>query len=277
MEIPTKTLALLLLPLVGVSQAAVILEEDFESFTAGDLHNQGDWTVTSIATTTTTNHVVDTTGGLSYSGGAVNHSGGSNLINTSLGAEEYAYTDFASQNGDAVYMSFLLNRTDGGFFMLGLKNGAPTSTSNLAGAGGRFGVTDVRARIGSNVFNSSNRDVAETTPATEHGSETILYVGKLFKSTSGTAQNYDRFSFTMNPTSLSEPTTWDATGSFDTGLNSVDTLWFRGPAESNADWEVDMLRVGTTYDAVVVPEPGNFALISALLLGAMAVARRRRR
>lgn len=108
-----------------------------------------------------------------------------------------------------------------------------------AGAGGRFSNSNAQARIGSNVFSSGTRDEVGNL---SHGSNTILYVGKLF--TSDPAGNYDRFSYTINPTTLVEPV-WDYTAEFDTGLNAVDTLWFRAGGEANSDFAVDMLRVGT--------------------------------
>ena len=273
MKISTRILALLLLPLAGVSQAAVILDQDFESFSAGDVAGQGNWTFTDVAVDSNdSNHVIETSGGLSYSSGSVNHSGGSNFLRTDGPGEDFASVTFASQDADAIYLSFLAENVGDRFHTLGLSDSVPTSTTGFPMGGSQFNGANAWARIGSDVFGSSD----DRQGTLEHNGDLVLYVGKLFKSTPGPTENYDSFSYLLNPTTLTEPTSWHATAVSDTGFASVDTLLLRGAAESSTDFKMDMIRVGDTYDAVVVPEPGNFALISALFLGAVAVARRRR-
>lgn len=270
----TKLFVLLASPLLpfALSQAqTILLAEDFADFSEGNIHGQNGWTVSGGSET---QHQIETTGGLSFESGPVSHLGGDNLVRIDGGSEQYASVNFGAQSGESLYLSFLFNRDGGNFFMLGFTEGdLPASGGEVAGAGGRFSSNAVSARIGSNVFASGTRD--EVGEGIAHGSETILYVGKLFKS-GESGDNYDRFAFAVNPASLSEPSEWAFTGEFDTGLASVDTLWFRGGGEASTDFAVDVLRVGTSYDAVVIPEPSTYAALVGLLALAFAAYRRRR-
>ena len=270
----TKSLLILLLPLMGVSHAALIYDESFESFDAGDVAGQGNWSFTDTGSTETTSHKINTTGGLSYSGGAVNHSGGSNFLRTTDKGEDWASVTFSSQNGDEIYLSFLAKNPGGWFHTLGLSDDVPTSATGLPMGGSTFNGTEARARIGSNVFGGSND--SGNVGDLEHNGNTVLYVGKLWKSTSGASETYDRFSYTINPTTLTEPASWNFTASTDTGLASADTILLRS-GNNKVDFETDMLRVGTTYDAVVIPEPGTLALMGIFLGAAVMVTMKRRR
>jgi len=254
-------------------QAALIFEEDFSSgFNTGNIHNQGDWEVSGGSTT---QHQI-VSGGLSYSDGDVNHQGGNLNAMTAGGTEQYASAGFASQTGD-IYLSALIQRNSGGFFMVGLTglDGAnmPGSAGSVAGAGFRISNTEALARVFSDLSSGPTRvEVGNFA----HNNETVLMVGKLFKSDPN--GNYDSFSYTVNPTSLNEPTNWLATAvavdeTNGIGLDFIDTVWFRAGGGGGHDYETDMIRVGTTYSAVVIPEPTT-ALLGGL--GLLALLRRRR-
>lgn len=130
------------------AQASVILVEDFVALSGGNLHGQNGWVVSGGSTT---QHQVQTTGGLSYTSpsNTVIHQGGSNLVRIGGNTEQFAALNFGAQSGDSLYVSFLFERTAGNFFMLGFTQGAlPASGGPVAGGGARFSNIDARARIG---------------------------------------------------------------------------------------------------------------------------------
>ena len=266
-----KTLLILLLPLMGVSHAALIYDEDFSGFTTGNIDGQSSWDVSGASTTA---YQIET-GGLSYTNGDVNHSGGGQNVKANTGGNELAaFVNFGSRSDDELYFSFLFDQNEN-FFLVGLTEGSITGGgATPAGGAARFrgGSDESRGRL---LDSSSNSEFGGS--VTTSG-QTILYVGRISKSTPGAANNYDDMSFLVNPSSLDEGSqTWTDIGSpFDTGLSSLDTFYFRGPNE-NADHGIDMLRVGTTFDDVVIPEPSTLALVSLFLGAAMVVQMRQRR
>jgi hypothetical protein len=247
----------------GVVRADVLISENFSGFDTGNIDGQNGW---SVSGNSESQHTI-ISGGLSFTSGDVVHNGGTQKIRINGTTQQYASTTFTSQGGD-IYFSFLFSHVAGNFFMLGLTEGAPTDASNLAGAGVlRDNEPRVGGRIGSNVFSPDTR-VDSTNVAFSTG----LIVGKLSKSDS--EKNYDTFSFLVNPNSLDEPETWTRTITRDTGLENVDTLWFRAGSSGTQTFHVDMIRVGTTFDAVVIPEPGTLALVG-IALGSLLLFRRR--
>lgn len=270
---------LLLTPLL--SRGAVIYTEDFSGYDTGNIGGQNDWVVSG---TSTTQHVIASSG-LSWTSpsGAVSHNGGANSINTLGGTEQYASVGIGTRTDDSIYFSFLVRRnTDGGqFFMLGLTQGAlPETGGNVAGAGGYFTRANLNnaggGRIGSNVFSGGTRSEAGIFTLLGDGDggpgPTALYVGKLTKT--DPSGNYNSLSFTINPDSTMESALTWTNLTFETGLDSVDRLWFR-TSGSTENLSIDMLRVGTTFDTVVIPEPGTLVLMG-IALGSLLLFRRRR-
>ena len=250
------------------ASASVIYNEDFSGFTTGNIDGQSGWNVSGSSTTAF--EIVD--GGLSYSNGDVSHQGGSQNVKANTGGNEFAaFVNFGSRSDDELYFSFLFNPNEN-FFLVGLTEGSISGGGvNPAGGAARFNQENSRGRLfDSSSNNSEFGDIAS-------GSN-ILYVGKISKSVSGAGENYDTMSFMVNPDSLVEgggSNTWTNIGStFDTGLSSLDTFYFRGPNETG-DHGIDMLRVGTTFGDVVVPEPSTYAGIFGFVALGFVVSRRK--
>lgn len=275
MKVNLGVCLLLLTPYL--SRGAVIYTEDFSTgYTAGNIHGQNGWVVSGASTT---QHTIHISPGLSWTSpsGAVSHNGGDNSVLVVGGTEQYASVGIGSRTDETIYFSFLLRRNEeaGQFFMLGLTRGAlPTNAGSVAGAGGFVQRHDGSGggRIGSNVFNSGTR--AEALNFGLPGDTTALFVGRLTKTDPN--GNYNQLSYAFNPDTLTESeVSWmDLTFNNTTGLNSVDRLWFRAGGGTE-NFSVDMLRVGTTFDTVLIPEPGTLVLVG-IALGSLLLFRRRR-
>ncbi|MCC5840849.1 MAG: hypothetical protein JJT96_12050 [Opitutales bacterium] len=239
---------------------------DFNTYDEGTLDGQGPFSVGSGNSTFTV-----TEGGLSYTGGSVNHNGtGQHVAIVGGSNENRASAAFTPQSGD-VYFSFLFESTGSGTFLwLGLSDDADFNNSAGAIAGWLPNVENSvlgRMRDGSNQTNSGSAG------GWAHG-DTYLVVGKLEKSDA--AGNYDSLSVLLNPTSLDEPASWDATVTRNIGIAEVSTLLFRVGNNNDFRFNVDMLRVGESFDAVVIPEPRTYAAIAGLLAIAFVLYRRRK-
>jgi hypothetical protein len=126
------------------------------------------------------------------------------------------------------------------------------------------------ARVGSSSSGQTTNAVAT------NANEDYFIVAKFSKDGSSTFNRADLF---INPTSLTEPTTADATAiSGVTGLTSLSLFSVRHfQPEAGDTLFIDELRFATTFeDAVnVVPEPASLA--SGLVGLVLLAARRRRR
>ena len=100
--------------------------------------------------------------------------------------------------------------------------------------------------------------------------QTYLVVGKVTLNSSPTT---DQVQIQINPVSTTEPGTWDAEASSNLTVTDFDTLWFRD-GNNQGVYDFDQIRLGTTYESVVVPEPATGL---AALAGLLTLAGRRRR
>lgn len=244
----------------------IIYVQDFNSLDTGALDGQAGFSVASGNATYTV-----TTGGLSYTNGPVIHNGtGNHLAIVGGNNENPASVGFTEQTGD-VYFSFLFESVSSGTFLwMALSDDADFNNSGSAVAGwdGSNRIVFGRLRDGAGVNTNS------TTAGGWANNETYLVVGRLSKSDSN--GNYDSLSVLLNPDSLSEPATWGATVTGNIGIDTLDTLVFRLGGGNNYRYNIDMLRVGESFDAVVIPEPRLYAPLAGLLALALVLRRRRR-
>ena len=253
-----------------LANATLIYSQDFEALDTGDLHNQAGFTVDDGNRTYTV-----TTGGLSYSNGGVNHGGGDQRLvlgRTGTGTFSAAHVNFTPTDSDHIYFSFLLryaaaNTTNSMFFAL-----SDTVSLNKSAASvfvGNPNSFQARAYPDSpDIVDAETDNFGNPSPNT-----TYLMVGKLSKA--DPTGNYDRFQLLANPDSLTEPATWGGTVDMDMTIDSIDRLYFFIGGSSN-DFQMDDIRVGTSYDSVVIPEPGTLVLLG-VALGAALLAHRRRK
>lgn len=272
--------ALLVFPVL--SQGALIVADSFDYGTAtttvnlngqnGGTNGTGLWAGTYTALTGI--NVVD--GALSYSGGSITIDGGSRTgqVTGQVNSDGAVRRDFSSQTG-TVYFSFLyrLNAGDSfndDFAQFFLNNAQSTSANNVSNVAiGNLNTSanffGARAAEGSNVT---------TDPSAQAISSGVTYflVGKVSKVST---TNYNTVELFVNPTSNTEPFTASATATRDTGLASLQRFGIRTVNLDTDDrLQFDELKIGTTFESVVVPEPTSAALG---LLGAALLCLRRRR
>ena len=265
--------------LAGTLSAAPLAYEDFESFAPGNFTSGGGWTVPGtpgVAISIVNNK------DLSYSGGAVFIDAGNQALRFSSGSDSsvitgdtinaVAHTTFPSQTGP-IYFSFLAELNDvvhnnNGVFMQTFlsDNNTIHSSGSMILFGGASGSQpgDMRARL-----TNSSGTRSEVTPSYSRDT-TMFMVGRLSKS-GAPGSNYDTFEMIVNPTSLTEPGSWTYVPStFNTNTSSVDHLGIRLANTSGSElaW-IDEIRIGTTFNSVVVPEPGTGIM---LILAGMALA-----
>jgi hypothetical protein len=253
--------------LIGSAHGTLIYSENFNSLDAGALDGQAGF---SVATGNATYNVA--AGGLTYTNGPVSHGGSGNQLNLVGGSNENpASVGFTEQTGD-VYFSFLFQATGTDTFMWF----AVSDDNDFNNSGGAV----VGWTGGNNALMGRLRDGANQTTSGTAGAyvndQTYLAVGRLSKS--DPSGNYDTFSVLLNPNSLTEPAAWGQTVTRDIGISSVDTLVFRAGNSADYAYSVDDFRVGTSFDAVVIPEPSTLVLMGlAFLCGLVGLRRFPRR
>ncbi len=263
-----------LLACAPLSHAALLLQENFNNLTIGDLNGQNSWSA---------NAAVDVVaGGLSYSNGTINISGGSNHSEwTNLNAQGIGYKTFASQSSE-VWFSLTINvsaTTTNSRFWFYVSDDEDLSDSGVVGQintssnallGG--------ARIGTNQAVSSGTSLSI--------GNTLFIVGRFSQSTTGgtaTVGDYDKMEMWVNPTSTSLGVALTAVNSTGTAISSgIDTFALSALTSSGTGATVlwDNLLVGTTQadviDVYAIPEPSTFATLGGLAALGLATLRRRR-
>jgi len=256
LEIPTDhpQVPAVVVELDALVSLTLPVHESFETEAAGAFDGAADldWTLGDATET-----IVDDKD-LSYSGGDLTVDSGERALRISNLA---AYTspvvsfNIASQSGP-VYFSFLGQIANEAFFQPWVGYSAAGGAEPHFGSGQVY--MDGRAVGGGDVIKGTllaasgppvnTGDLGNAEPAP------IFVVAKLFKSGAG---NYDRMQVLVNPTSATEPGTWDGDITNDLGVASLDLFGIR--YGNNAAGWIDEIRVGTSW-ADVVPVPPDLQL-----------------
>jgi hypothetical protein len=261
-----------LLACAPLSHATLLLQENFNNLTAGDLNTQNGWTAD--ATLDVAN------GGLSYTNGSITIDGGSkHAVWSGANAQPTGSKTFATQSGD-VWFSLTINisaaDTASRFWFY-------VSDDADLGNAGVFG----KINNNSNALLAGYR--ATTSQFTSSGTslvvDTTLFIVGRFSQTGSTPTvgDYDRMQVWINPdsTTLSAVADFTAadsvTGSgISSGINTF-AVTALGTG-STVLW--DNLLVGTTQADVLnvyaIPEPSTYAALGGLTALGLAALRRRR-
>ncbi len=276
-----KTLLPLCLIALGLaatsSRATLLYSQDFEMLANGNLDGQGGLTALAAA------QVVDG-GGLSYAAGDVDAPGASKHVTfTGLNpANNWVFTGSIAPQSDTVYFSLAMtwsNQTENDFLYFALSDGGSGKSVALGNSGGivinRFVNTNgaIGGRIRGNTVGDNSQEFASV--ANGNAALTPQYiVASLSKKDASI--NYNTLSLWINPTSLTEGMATH-TITRDMGISGgLDTFYFFSGAgnESDETIRVDNIRIGTTYAAVVIPEPSAVLLMLVAGLGLLAARRR---
>jgi hypothetical protein len=254
--------------------ASVVASYDFDSLNTGDLNGQAGFTADTA--------VDVAAGGLSYTGGTVNSPGGSqNLLigqeaTNNAGTSAAFSNTFASQTG-TVYFSVAMEWSGIGTNFLYFALSDDIDLGDLTNSAGFYlssGGDQLSGRIRDDSTTNTTSTLVSAVPTTT--TSTQLVVGKLWKNA---ATNYNTLDLWLNPTSTTEGAS-DLTITRDMGVSFVDSFYLRGDASgigASASVEMDSIVLGTSFDAVVVPEPSTYAaLLGLLALGTVMVRRRMR-
>jgi hypothetical protein len=263
---PVLLVLLVAAALGKTASAAVVLSESF-NYNPGGLNGQGGWTAAAGAT------IVDPTPDVTANG----MNGGNRALQLVGNSADQAVHAFAAQTGD-VFFSFLFrfdsgSLTDNDFLALWV--------DNLATGGGDHGTVP---NIGLKVDQGAGADTLpdyftrlqggnEAYSTQAFLDEPVQIVGRLYKESSA---NYNRFALWINPdgSDFGSP---DALATIGGSVSTVSRLGFRTATLSTGDvLLVDELRVGTSFEDVIVPEPSSLAIWGGIGLGALILARRRK-
>jgi hypothetical protein len=269
-------LFVLLFALTGASSATTLAREDF-GYAYGELDGQsggvgfaGAWTADTAAT-----EVADPGTALSYAGGAELIHGGAEALLITGDNNNLAFRDLASAiSADEIFVGFLFRYVgaldDNDFAALWHDNsGTGTHTSQptigiKANQEDGSGPEDVMARI----EGGSEAYFMDLSPG-----QTYFILGRLFKSSPGAANDYDRFDLWVNPTA-GDSGSPDATSSGGGNTSSFGTIGLRGVNIDGGDsfW-IDEIRYASTFESATAPEPSSSLLVMSGLI-AMALRRR---
>lgn len=253
-----------------LSHGALLLQENFNDRTVGDLNGQNGWTANSALDVAA--------GGLSYSNGDITIAGGTqHAVWSGANIQPLGSKGFASQAGE-VWFSLTLNvsATDTSSRFWFYVSDDPAL--NYSGVVGQInsGSTALLAgyRASTSQFTSGNTSLSV--------GNTLFIVGRFSQTgTSATVGDYDKMEMWVNPDSTTLGVALTATNVAGSGINTgIDTFALTALGTgSTVLW--DNLLVGTTQadvlDVYAIPEPSTYAVFGGFAaLGLAIVARRRR-
>jgi len=254
----------------------LIAQESFNSEPVGPFDGTADqnWTLGS------SDEQIVADKSLSYSGGDVTIDDGGRVLRLGTqGGIVSPVVDFTFPwQTDTVYFSFLAEPSNE-VFLEPFVTGTNNNDGSAAVAFNTRGTADtIEARLDVGTTLNSSSDLGDAI------GDTQFVVGKLFKSTGDPADNYDRLQLILNPTTSTEPTSWDADLTQDIGVASVFRFGVRFGDAHNSPPEyawIDEISIGTDYASVTggaapVPEPSTLVLGIIGLLGLGWWGRRRK-
>lgn len=279
LRIPILVLATNLL-LSSAAHADLISADSFNDKTLGALNGQGGGTGAWTGNYASVSGVTVVAGGLNYSAGQVSIAGGSQALRITgpAAATDQMFTrGFATQTGP-LYFSLLfrpgqtpdISGTDGDFVQFLLNDDIDEANAGSIG----MGRTDANNPFFSRIGLSGAGGDTDLSGILAQDATTYLLVGR-FTQSGLNGSDYDTMSLWVNPNSLTE-TSPLVTSSFDSNSSSLSFLTLRTAGLVSDAYLVDEFRLGTSFDAVVVPEPSTWLSCGLLLAGGW-IARRRRK
>ncbi|MDA3875304.1 MAG: PEP-CTERM sorting domain-containing protein [Kiritimatiellae bacterium] len=254
---------------LATGYSELLLTEDFESLTTGDLNGQNGWSAITA--------VDVAAGGLGYSNGSMVIDGGTKHATwTGANAQGIASKAFASQS-EEVWFSFTVNvvTTDtANRFWFTVSDDADLGNSGVMG--------QINSNSGALLSGYRAGSTQITSAGTPIPTETFLLVGRFSKDgISSSITDYDRMEMWVNPDSATLGTGsnyYDATDATGSGISSgIDTFAISSLGTGATEVQWDNLRIGTTQGDVVIPEPSTLLLVTiAGLLGVVGLRRKGR-
>ena len=264
-----------------VVHGTLIFQETFDSLNLGQVSGQGGWQGTGDAENW---DVV--AGGLDGAGGYI--PGGTQRIQ--IGADNndrgdgHLYHNFTAQSGTLYARMTFQNPTPSGtsqFFMFGLTSDGSSDSNSLSGV---YASNQIRARAYENGTTHTNTNLGRSNLGFSNDNifRDALFTFVIKAEKSDPAGNYDTVTVFVNP-DLSFGSSENAgLGSVvavrDTLTDTLSSFYFRTGGSSPADAEtfiVDSIAVGTTWEAIAIPEPSTLVLLG-IALGSVLLFRRRR-
>jgi hypothetical protein len=233
------------------------------------------WTGSGTATIVTTDDAIsftDANGVVYGSGNSVAFSGAS-----TQNAASRTFTSSTNTTGADIYFSFIFQVTNGS--TTGVINSGSFMSVGVLDSATAVAVDNFAVITSGRVAARVNNQTAKLLDTPIVYQTTYLVVGKL-GGWNGTT--YNEMTVWLNPTLADENnTSISVTASSTTGADGYRGVIFRtfGLDSSGDVFHYDDLRMGSSWDAVVIPEPANgafYGLLSLVLLGGVLFGRKRR-